>query len=190
MIRLAFLVVLFVFVGCAHPVPASPPTLEVVANETIHAIKANDMQGLAAHVHPDKGVRFSPYGAVRTGTDGDLVFSASSIPTAGGDAKVYTWGSHDGSGAPIALTFSAYMQSFVYDRDFANAPVIATNRIVKQGNTRVNLAEVYPQGSFVEYHFPGTEEHSGMDWASLRLVFEQRDGRWYLVGISHDHWTI
>jgi UDP-N-acetyl-2-amino-2-deoxyglucuronate dehydrogenase len=30
----------------------------------------------------------------------------------------------------------------------------------------------------------------GMDWRSLRLVFEKKNDIWYLVGIIHDQWTI
>jgi hypothetical protein len=29
-----------------------------------------------------------------------------------------------------------------------------------------------------------------MDWRSLRLVFMQDGGTWYLAGIIHDQWTI
>jgi hypothetical protein len=29
-----------------------------------------------------------------------------------------------------------------------------------------------------------------MDWRSLRLFLEQKDGTWYLVGIVHGQWTI
>jgi hypothetical protein len=29
-----------------------------------------------------------------------------------------------------------------------------------------------------------------MDWVSLRLVFLQEDGTWFLVGVVHDQWTI
>lgn len=188
--RFAFLLALLVLVGCTRSVPPGDTTVDAAAKAVIMAIKANDMTELAAHVHPDKGVRFSPHGFVRTGSDGDLVFSASNIPTAAQDPKVYTWGVYDGSGSPIDMTFTQYMKAFVYDRDFATAPVIELNKIVGQGNTPVNLTEVYPQGSFIEYHFPGTDQNNGMDWKSLRLVFEQKGDRWYLVGVSHDQWTI
>jgi hypothetical protein len=33
-------------------------------------------------------------------------------------------------------------------------------------------------------------EYEGMDWRSLRLVFEKKNDIWYLVGIIHDQWTI
>jgi len=53
-----------------------------------------------------------------------------------------------------------------------------------------NIAEFYPGSSFVEYHFSGFEEkYEGMDWVSLRLVFLQEGGRWYLVGLVNDQWT-
>jgi hypothetical protein len=43
----------------------------------------------------------------------------------------------------------------------------------------------------VEYHFSGFDKKfEGMDWASLKLVFENSNNEWYLVGIVHDQWTI
>jgi hypothetical protein len=43
----------------------------------------------------------------------------------------------------------------------------------------------------VEYHFSGfVEDYGGMDWVSLRLVFIEEEGSWFLVGIVHDQWTI
>ena len=30
---------------------------------------------------------------------------------------------------------------------------------------------------------------AAFDWSALRLVFEQVDGRWLLVGVVHDQWT-
>lgn len=44
----------------------------------------------------------------------------------------------------------------------------------------------------VEYYVEGTlvGGQPGNDWRALRLVFELVDGRYYLVGIIHDEWTI
>jgi hypothetical protein len=42
----------------------------------------------------------------------------------------------------------------------------------------------------VEYYFPGFDpQYGGMDWRSLRLVFSDHGGTWYLAGIIHDEWT-
>ena len=58
-------------------------------------------------------------------------------------------------------------------------------------NTINNIAEVYPNAVTIEYHFEGFDPtFAGLDWRSLRLVLEEREDAWYLVGIAHDEWTI
>ncbi len=159
------------------------------ANEAIQAIKNRDMLKLSSLIHPDKGVRFSPYSHVDP--DKDQVFTASQMENITNDNKKYFWGEYDGSGDPIELTFEDYFKKFVYDKNFASAPDIGYNEIIGKGNTAVNISEAYPEGIFVEYHFPGFDkEYNGMDWESLRLVFENKNGTWYIVGILHDQWTI
>jgi len=177
----------------SDPGPGTPNAQEdlaTAADEAVKALREKDMERLAALVHPTKGVRFSPYGYVRTEADGDLVFTADQVRGLMEDKTVYQWGVYDGSGEPIELTFAEYYDKFVYDQDFANASKKAVDEIIGTGNTLINLDEAYPNGRFVEYHYPGTEEYDHMDWASLRLVFEEVDGLWYLVGIVHDQWTI
>jgi hypothetical protein len=161
------------------------------AAQAIMALKDRDMGELADLVHPDKGVRFSPYTYVRAGPGGDLVFSAAQIPGLLADPTVYHWGTFDGSGEPIDLTFAAYYERFVYDADFARPDIVGLDETVGQGNTINNIAGVYPEGITVEYHFEGFDpQYEGLDWRSLRLVFEEYEGTWYLVGIVHDEWTI
>jgi hypothetical protein len=157
------------------------------SKQVLVALINKDAKTLATHVHPAKGVRFSPYGNIDT--QKDLTFRRKDV------VKIYTlpayvWGQADGSGDDIKLDFAGYYKKFVYDKDFARAPAVGYNRVVKQGNAIVNVAEAYPNGKFVEYHFPGTKKDSGMDWKSLRLIFEKAGKNWYLVGISHDEWTI
>ncbi|MBK8311687.1 MAG: hypothetical protein IPL04_13125 [Chitinophagaceae bacterium] len=39
--------------------------------------------------------------------------------------------------------------------------------------------------------FPGSiKKFDGMDWRSIRLVFKIKDGKYFLVGVIHDEWTI
>ena len=97
----------------------------------------------------------------------------------------------DGSGEPINLTFEAYFERFIYDADFARPHAIGYNEIIGAGNTINNIAEVYPNAVTIEYHFEGFDPtFAGLDWRSLRLVLEGKEGTWYLVGIVHDEWTI
>jgi hypothetical protein len=158
------------------------------SKKIVAALKNKNMKTLATFVHPAKGLRFSPYGYVNA--ESDLVFTRSQIPSLTLTRRTYVWGEADGSGDEINLGFPTYFDKFVYDKDFARAPKIGYNSVVKQGNTIVNIAEAYKNARFVEYHFAGTKKYDGMDWRSLRLIFEKSGKNWYLVGISHDQWTI
>ena len=54
-----------------------------------------------------------------------------------------------------------------------------------------NVRAIYPKSIVVEYYYDGFDpQYEGMDWQSLRLVFESEADRWVLVGIIHDEWTI
>jgi hypothetical protein len=167
---------------------AAKKLIELRAKQVIAAIKTKNMSKLAVFVHPTKGLRFSPYSYINTKEDS--IFKATQLKNLLASRKHYLWGTFDGSGEPIRMTFANYYKRFIYDKDFANAPVIGYNEIARQGNSTNNLGEIYPNSIFVEYHFSGTEKNSGMDWRSLRLVFEKKGGAWFLVGIIHDQWTI
>ena len=152
-------------------------------------IQAGDMQAVSEAVHPEKGLRFTPYFYIDTTED--LVFTAAQVSELIEDEEVYHWGSYDGSGDAIDLTFADYYSNFVYNQDFINADIIGNNHAIGSGNSLDNIAEAYPEAAFVEFHFTGFDEaFEGMDWESLRLVFEENQAQWYLVGIVHGQWTI
>jgi hypothetical protein len=174
----------------SYPVETEIPMqeLETAAAQVINALAAKDMVALAEIVHPEQGVRFSPYAFIR---EEHQVFMPDELAGLVGSEQVYTWGAYDGTGDPIELTFDAYFKEFVYSSDFANPEAMAVDERIGQGNSINNIGEFYPGSSFVEYHFSGfDEQYEGMDWESLRLVFLQEDGMWWLVGIVHDEWTI
>jgi len=176
--------------GTDYPVATETETLDLraTAEMVINALAEKDMDMVANFVHPEKGVRFSPYAFVR---EEHQVFMPEELPDLVGSEEVYTWGNYDGTGEPIELEFEEYYEEFVYSADFADPEQIAVNERLGQGNTINNIDEFYPEASFVEYHFSGFEEEfEGMDWESLRLVFVQENGAWWLVGIVHDEWTI
>ena len=153
------------------------------------AMKTRNTRMLSTLVHPCKGVRFSPYAYVNPKKD--LVFKPAQVTRFFKDTKKYHWGFYDGSGEPIVMTPTQYFQRFVYDRDFANAKEVGYNRSIGQGNTPDNSSTVYPKAIVVEYHFPGFDpKYGGMDWRSLRLVWERLGRAWYLVGVIHAEWTI
>ncbi len=158
------------------------------ALRAIELIKAKDWAGLATMVHPEAGVRFSPYPHVEM--DSDKVFTNQQVAALASDTTEYEWGAYDGSGDPIRLTFDGYYQRFIYDKDFAQAPMIGRDQIIGVGNAIENVKAAYPNARFIEFHFPGTEEYNGIDWRSLKLVLQQQGDTWYLIGIIHGEWTI
>lgn len=179
--------------GVPAPAPAPARTaveeIVLVANEVVEAFARRDGERLAGRAHPHKGVRFSPYAYVDV--EQDRVFLPAQLRRFWDDATVYVWGYADGSGEPIALTPEQYVERFVLDRDYRAAGRVGVNADQTRGNTVDNAAQAYPQGTRVEYYVepaPGGGA-AAFDWSALRLVFEQVDGRWRLVGVVHDQWT-
>ncbi len=172
----------------AEQVGQADPQLLEKSNQVLLALKIKDFSTLASFVHPEKCLCFSPYPTIQPQ---DLVFCPSQIENLASDNTQYMWGRFDGSGKPIRMTFSQYYDRFIYDVDFAHAEMIGFNQIIGTGNAINNIHEFFPQAVFVEYHFSGMDpQYGGMDWRSLRLVFEKQNHEWYLVCIVHGEWTI
>lgn len=158
-------------------------------SNTLLLIKNKDMNGLSSIVHPTKGLRFTPYDFVDL--EKDMVFTADEVANLNENNEVYTWGVYDGKGDPIELKFNDYYNRFIFDYDFSKPHIIGINNVIGKGNTTNNINEAYPDGQFVEFHISGLyPKYEGIDWRSLRLVFEEVNGQLYLVGIIHGEWTI
>lgn len=163
--------------------------IEEVSNNVIKAIAEKDVDVLASTVHPVKGVRLSPYTYVSI--DKDKVIFSEGMKEFFKDEKKYLFGVYDGIGDDIRLTLSNYYNEFIYPVDYLNAEQIGYNEIIGKGNMITNQFEVYEDAIAVEYYFSGfKEEYGGVDWKSLRLVYEEYEGNWVLVGIIHNQWTV
>jgi hypothetical protein len=164
-------------------------TVRETADDVVAAFQARDGARLAAFVHPVKGVRFSPSAYVDVNQD--RVFPRDRIAGFWTDTTTYPWGYADGSGNPIELTPAAYANRYILDRDFSRAPSVNIDADRAAGTTRNNAGEVYPAATRVEYYIePSGGTGGGHDWAALRLVFEDVDGSWRLVGVIRDEWSI
>ena len=161
------------------------------AQRSLRALADGDLDKLADLAAPS-GIRFSPYAYVSK--EKDVVLTAGQLRGLKTDKKAYVWGEYDGSGEPIRLDFYSYYNEFLHNLPYTAPNAIGYNRIVRSGNTRSNLTEVYPNAAFVEFYVKGgRSEHpssQGMDWGSLRFVFEKNGGEWKLAGIVGDRWTI
>ena len=173
----------------ALAIEPAPSPLAREAELVLEALQARNMSELAAHVHPVKGLRFSPY--IHIDPKRSVVLQAGELAKALGDPRPRRWGSEDGTGDPIVRSFASYYARFVYDRDFLAASARRVNEFGGKSTTKPNVRELYPDATVIEAHVPGAKpEYGGLDWASLLLVFEQYESRWYLVALVHDQWTI
>ncbi|MET3695867.1 hypothetical protein SAMN05877753_102604 [Bacillus oleivorans] len=173
----------------AYPVINVPESsVQELAQEIIQALANKDTAILAQHVHPVKGLLFSPYVYIQ---DDALVFTQDEVTMLLAASDTYLWGTFDGSGEPMEMTAKEYYSRFVYDHDYVQAHEMNIDSILQRGNSINNIKEKFPDSTVVEFHIKGTEQYGGMDWRSLNLVFEQaEDGALKLVAIIHDEWTI
>jgi hypothetical protein len=163
-------------------------SFEGLAAQILPLLQSQDFAALAPFIHPELGVRISPYGYVNV--DKDLVFTREEVAAFGSNQQVYLWGVQAGSGMDINLTIAEYWPEYVSSQTPAQEWGLLLDPSRKASNTIDNFVEVYPDGQYVEYLQPGTETYGYLDWQSLRLGFQQSgDGAYYLMAIIHDEWT-
>lgn len=160
--------------------------VESVASRTLSAFATRNDTTLAKLAHPKLGVRFSTYGSV---SKSDVRLWPAGLRGAFKGSKRWVWGSYDGSGDPMKLTFDGF-RGFLWQCDYTHAPEVRHNpqsTPESSGNQGGNVAEQYPKAELVQYYCPSDETRM---WSSLTLAFQRERGRWYLVGVIQDSWTI
>ena len=162
-------------------------TLKTLNSEILSALKSNEIEKLSKFIHPEKGIRFSMYGYVQPKTD-KYFTKEEFIKYAPTNIK-FTWGEKDGTGDQLVLSINDYLNQWVFKKDFTGAEYYQ-NSFKGGGNSINNLKEIYPNSDFTENYISGSEEYGGMDWNSLRFVFEELYGTYYLVAVINDEWTV
>lgn len=167
----------------------SQQTLIQQAMRIQRALANNDYARVANDIHPTRGVRFSMYAYVRP--ESDKVFSLEQYVQYLDEANIrFTWGQKDGTGNLYVTPLPDYLADWV-KADYFNDQPTTINASAAVGNSINNLDRVYPDSDYVEFYNPGVNpEYGGMDWRALRLVFDEYQGRRYLVAIISDQWTI
>ena len=161
--------------------------LKKTNDEVLQALKVGYYDIFANYIHPQKGVRFSMYAFVNKNEDKQ--FSKADFEKYLPSKTVFTWGSRDGSGEIYKTTLNSYLKNWVFKKDFTKSEY-AFNKFLAGGNSLNNLKEMYPNTNFTENYISGSEKNGGMDWNALRFVFEEFDGKYYIVAVINDEWTI
>ena len=164
---------------------------QMLIQQATHIQQALANQNYAAiidDIHPTRGVRFSMYAYVRPETD--KVFSREQYAQYLQQSNIrFTWGEKDGTGDVLITPLPTYLDTWVDGKKFNNAS-IRVNELTNNGNSINNLKDIYQKSDVVEFYHKGTEKYAGMDWRALRLVFDEYQGKRYLVAIINDQWTV
>ncbi|MBR6653321.1 MAG: hypothetical protein IKL27_01180 [Oscillospiraceae bacterium] len=150
-------------------------------------IQKLDYNSLSKLVHPEYGIYFSPYSNINLTSN--QWFSSDMLAMIDKVENPFVWGVYDGSGEPISMSADEYFSRFVYDRNFAGAPIVTIDRIAKSGNSLENTVELFPGCRFVDFYIPAQNEDA-LDWSLLRLIYEEHNGSLYLVAIVHNEYTV
>ena len=161
--------------------------LKTLNNEILSTLKTKDYVKFTNYIHPEKGVRFSMYAYVNPKKDKN--FTKEEFKKYVTTNIKFTWGDQDGTGDPLVLSIKDYLRDWVFRKDFIKGE-FQLNSFKGTGNSLNNLTEIYPKLNFTENYLPGSEEYAEMDWNSLRFVFEELYGTYYLVAVINDEWTI
>ncbi|KPE52090.1 hypothetical protein [Chryseobacterium indologenes] len=161
--------------------------LKKVNDEVLQALKKKDYKAFASYIHPEKGIRFSMYALVEPKEDKQ--FSKADFEKFQPTKTLFTWGTMDGSGDPYKATINDYLSKWVFSKDYT-ASQYSENQFQVGGNSLNNLKEIYTGHDFTENYIKGTEKNGEMDWKTIRLVWEEFQGKYYLVAVVNDQWTI
>ncbi len=166
----------------------SQQTLRQQALRIQRALANKDFSRITNDIHPTRGVRFSMYAYVRP--ESDKVFSRGQFAQYLQQSNIqFTWGEKDGTGDPLVTPLPTYLGTWVDGKKFNNAS-INVNELKNNGNSINNLKQIHQTSDVVEFYYKGTDEYDGMDWRVLRLVFDEYQGKRYLVAIINDQWTV
>lgn len=166
---------------------AKEAALKQANDEILKALKNKDYKTFASFIHPEKGIRFSMYAFVNLKEDKH--FSKADFEKYQPSKTLFTWGAHDGSGDPYKATVNDYLSKWVFSKDFTTSQY-SLNKFLGGGNSLNNLKEIYPKDDFTENFIKGAEKSSEMDWKTVRFVFEEFEGKYYLIAVVNDQWTI
>ncbi len=192
---------LFLFIRDGSLEGRDAPAAETVAVESVDirneelarlamgvadCLAREDYAALAEYVHPEYGLVFSPYATIHLGTN--QCFTPQRVAVADRDKTVYVWGIKYGSDEPIQLTAKQFLSEILYDRDYARAPVMGFDTVLRSGNALENVTAAFPEAHFVDLCFPSSSADAA-DWRILRLVFEDWQGSMRLSALIHSEYT-
>ena len=162
-----------------------------LSEEIFSLLKESNFNKLAERVDPEEGITFAFYADFGNpdGYGGQYVtLSKKEISEA--DDQKYVWGK-DEAGKEYKLSLNEYVHQMLLQRwgkEEVDYNTITFNEPAESFAGVINtIHKYYPDAKYVEYYSPGKDEHS---FQSIRFIYQERDGEWYLIGIARDVATV
>lgn len=165
--------------------------LLALSEEIYSLLKEASYEKVAEKVDPEHGVTFAFYADFGNpdGYGGEYVNLSKKEISEKNNTK-YLWGM-DESEKEFELTLHEYVQQMLIQRwgkEEVNYSITTFNEPAENFAGVFNtIHEYYPDAKYVEYYSPGETEHL---FQSLRFIYQERDGEWYLIGIARDVATL
>lgn len=106
------------------------------------------------------------------------------------DSATTLWGYKDGRGDPINVTTQAFIEQYVFSKNFLMTDNINVNQIKDGGTSNTNtLLQDISGRNFVAFYYQGDPQYPGMTWRTLYLVFDMENGSYALRGITTNQWA-
>ena len=165
--------------------------LLALSEEIFSLLKESNYEKIAEKVDPEHGVTFAFYADFGhpNGYGGEYVNLPKKDISKENNTK-YLWGA-DESGRKFEMSLDEYVQQFLLRRwgmKDVDYSIVTYNEPAENFAGVFNtIHENYPDAKYVEYYMPGETEHL---FQSLRFVYQERDGEWYLIGLVRDVATV
>jgi hypothetical protein len=153
-----------------------------IAVAAIDAIAERNISKLATLIHPKNGILLSEKPAFG---DGSRHYTRQSLLAAYPKSEELLWGHDDAKGDPIRKSLFNYFEDIL--------PTLGgLTRIDKEsGSWRHFDRKLFPQ--IAGYSLRWINPHSATrdyDWRGVVITLAPYRGKWYVVGLLRDYWTI
>ena len=152
------------------------------SDRILYALQKHAYTKLAPYIHPIKGLILTEM--VSFADTHRLHFTRSAFIQALKSTKVFYWGDTYGRGDPIRMNLTTYLNRL------AQRQTPSKVKTLSMPTKSFPLKSTQPRQGLEYYWIKTKSKTREYDWKGLVLILEQYRGRWYLIGVMRDRWTI
>ena len=153
------------------------------------ALEQLDYETIASMAHPQLGVTFplfADYGNPEGGVNGGPYVSFSREELLDKNGDIYQFGADNGDNT-FEMSLTEYIQDVLITHNNKLLPIreISFNeQLYPKGGVINTIHQYYPEAKYVEYY--RYESDDPISFQSLRFVYQDYEGEWYLTAIVRD----